>query len=59
MPDIADQADDEIEQTLQRALRARAPELVPRGTCHNCDQPVRRLFCDLDCRDDWERRARR
>lgn len=59
MPDIADLAEEEIEQTLERARRTRAPELKHTGSCHNCDEPLAAgLFCDHDCRDDYERRAR-
>jgi hypothetical protein len=58
MADVADLADHQIEQSLQQALRTRAPVIVPRGTCHNCDEPARGLFCDPECRDDWEKRER-
>jgi hypothetical protein len=59
MPDIADLASDEIEQSLERALRTRAPELRPIGACYNCEEPLAvGLFCDQDCRDDHEHRAR-
>lgn len=59
--DSLDQAS-EIE-TLEReriiaAARNRGPELPRTGFCHNCREPVPELFCDSDCRDDWEKRRR-
>ena len=58
MSDLADLANETAELSLQQALRTRAPEIVPRGTCHNCEEPTRKLFCDADCHDDWEKRTR-
>lgn len=31
--------------------------LKPAGFCHNCGEGLKvdLLFCDADCRDDWER----
>ena len=36
------------------------PGLVACGGCHNCGERVApgRLFCDVDCRDDYEKRVR-
>ena len=33
------------------------PTLKPIGTCYNCQEKVGgcRLFCDPDCRDDYEK----
>lgn len=57
--DDADRADHTAEQTLQAALDVRrADGPVPCGACHFCGETVARgvRFCDIDCRDDWERR---
>lgn len=31
--------------------------LLPVGACHYCDSLLRadKLFCDAECRDEWER----
>lgn len=47
-------------ETLDRALAiaaARMPTLPATGDCHNCAAsiPSGALFCDADCRDDYER----
>lgn len=46
---------------IQSALRAgNANRLLATGTCHNCADPLPAggLFCDADCRDDHQARAR-
>lgn len=64
MADIADLASDREEMDRARALAA-ARRAVPQwpaacGTCHNCGEPIEAAaFCDVDCRDDWQRRTRR
>lgn len=60
MSDEADRADEAIEVMLAAARLRRKPVLPSVGHCHNCDEPVRAgdLFCDADCRDDYERRTR-
>ena len=58
MPDEVDLANDHIEREMAIRLKHRRPfNLVPRGSCHNCDGLVKpaHLFCDADCRDDYER----
>ncbi|ELH5514493.1 hypothetical protein Q9W35_001742 [Salmonella enterica] len=38
------------------AMRYPLPET---GHCHNCDEIISAgLFCDADCRDDYEKRER-
>lgn len=34
--------------------------LLPVGYCHWCDSPVKasQLFCDSECREDWESEQR-
>jgi hypothetical protein len=73
MPNEADMADQTIELELQASLTAvrarRAPDLVPKGMCHNCDSEVEpgKLFCAAvaegpglsECQEDYERRVRR
>jgi len=74
MADEVDVANDSVERALEQALRAvrSTPVLPPKGTCYFCEEelePVeeggkavhKKLFCDRDCADDWEReqKARR
>lgn len=63
MTDVSDRATQQEELARDAALshaRNRAPLLLPVGECHNCeavlDDPL--LFCDSDCRDDWQLRNR-
>ncbi len=44
------------EMQREAALRIRKPQLTACGRCHNCGAAVlsRLLFCDEDCRDDFE-----
>jgi hypothetical protein len=42
--------------------RPKGRALVPKGTCYNCDekfQDANKLFCDLDCSEDWEKLQRK
>lgn len=64
MADICDLAQDHIEReeaarAAQRASQKRN-EPKPNGACHNCGEVVAdgHLFCDTDCRSDWERTQR-
>lgn len=63
MSDAADQADDRIQNWLEGNIRKvlERPSLKPCGCCYNCNEPVagQQLFCDLDCRSDWQERERR
>ena len=62
MADDADRADQEVERTMNEALRKRLPDgPVANGRCHYCDEPVPdgMRWCDVDCRDAWEALARR
>jgi hypothetical protein len=56
--DVIDQAQKQIEQALERALKQRRaePEAVFTGRCLWCDDPVPapRRWCCAKCRDDWE-----
>lgn len=63
MADDIDNANDCAQQFLDQALAAaRHGDLgpFPTGFCHNCNAPgpLATLFCDRDCRDDYERRVR-
>ena len=58
MPDDADQAQ-EIEEMLRaNALAARRRVLERTGGCHNCEEPCEAVFCSVECREDYEARAR-
>jgi len=58
--DICDIAQEDMEREAPRMLAAAKKRAGPQptGTCHNCGEPVfwPNLFCDLDCRGDWEKR---
>ena len=61
MTDDADRASEYEERMRQDALTKRKPEPKPCGFCLNCGSSVgtaRLLFCDEDCRDDYEHRKR-
>lgn len=59
MANEADIAEASIEIHLAAARLRRLPVLPHTGRCHNCDAEVgESLFCDQDCRDDWQRRER-
>lgn len=58
--DVIDQAQDAEAAFLGAALRnARAADdgLRPMFRCYYCNEILgaRLLFCDADCRDDWQR----
>lgn len=62
MADFADEAQAYTERHLEAALhnaKVENPTLRPRGACYNCDEklPGKLLFCDVDCRDDYEKRC--
>ena len=52
--DEADQAQGKIEQEIAWALSQRKPTLAITGRCWFCDEPVERLFCSIECREDFE-----
>jgi len=58
--DIYDKASEIEQRERQLALMVRKPTLPARGTCYNCDEPVRAgaCYCDADCREDHEKRLR-
>ena len=62
--DVSDQATQQEELALAAALAAQRNRsqsvLLPVGSCHNCDVILADslLFCDADCRDDWQLRNR-
>ena len=57
--DYIDQAQLEMEQQLESALKHRAQTLEVRatGSCLNCGEPLpaQQRWCDAVCRDDWEK----
>lgn len=46
--------------TITNIRNAAKHTLLYCGYCYYCDEKVHspHLFCDLDCRDDWERERR-
>jgi len=66
MTDIYEQASEAEERDRALALktqkeRAAREALIPTGRCYFCEEDVGigRLFCDGDCRDDFEREQKR
>jgi hypothetical protein len=64
MSDIVDMAQPAEALHLQRALaaaRTQSPSLLACHRCHNCEAslPAGALFCDADCRDDYQHRTSR
>ena len=69
MADIADDADVinqlHLEKSLaEQAEAAKKNKLRPKGVCHYCNEPihetaVNQIFCDVECRDEFERVYRR
>lgn len=59
MSDIADVSDKRIAQAVADGINQvrRAERMHSDGRCHFCDEsvPDALLFCDSDCRDDFER----
>lgn len=61
MPDPADDADQQVEQFAEFARTRRKPTgPLFTGHCAWCDEPVAEplRFCDIGCRDDWDRNER-
>lgn len=61
MTDAIDQGCQREQEDRERALAVQAakPAMVFNGECYNCNAVIDRgCFCDGDCRDDFERRAR-
>lgn len=60
MSDIIDLANERAEQFLAHSLSNAAVghKMKPCGLCFNCEHPLPpdQLFCDSDCRDDWQLR---
>lgn len=62
MADLADRAQQHVEKEdeLLRLQNLKPVMIRPNGYCHNCGTKVEiGLYCDADCRDDYEYRAER
>jgi hypothetical protein len=60
MADVVDRANDLVEMTLENCIKkVTAKASIPKGIgiCIECGEPVEgeRRWCDVDCRDDWQR----
>ncbi len=53
--DDSDKASEQERFFLQSALATRKPVLHYNGHCYNCGESAAGVFCDADCRSDWER----
>jgi hypothetical protein len=61
MADDADLAQHISEQIIELQTKNRVVTRMEfTGFCYNCEEPVKMaaLFCDKDCRDDYEHRER-
>ncbi|HHL0960445.1 TPA: hypothetical protein ACQVH3_005253 [Serratia marcescens] len=60
MVDEVDLAQELERERMNRLLANRTRESLSFiGMCHNCLEPLAEAhFCDVDCRDDYEKRAR-
>lgn len=54
MATLDDQA--EAAEALHRAaaLKFRKPQLQPIGYCYYCNEPVKGIFCDIECSKSYE-----
>lgn len=67
MADFGDEASVINEAHLAASIAAqkqRAVKLHPKGRCHYCDEKLdpqskNIIFCDIDCRDDYEHMMKR
>lgn len=57
--DDLDRASDHEERLREAAKTMRLPQLPQNGRCHNCGEQIAAglLFCDADCRDDYQKAA--
>lgn len=56
--DRAQQMQEDMTEAAVKTIRDRAKKsLLPSGFCYFCDEVVKHplLFCDIGCRDDYER----
>jgi hypothetical protein len=65
MSDDIDRAQTEIDFFLAQAINNRPAHLKPSGSCLFCEMQLigiegeyPKLFCDVDCRDDFERQQK-
>lgn len=59
MSDAADEAQEFEQMRRDIALRKRKPACAYTGVCYNCEAGIDSgLFCDSDCRKDFEQRSK-
>lgn len=60
MTDIIDRATDAQQKQLDQAISAAkiTQSRLPKGRCNYCGEAVNDTFCDIDCRNDYEREQR-
>jgi len=62
MVDLAQEQSERLEEIRLRNCRLQAQAApLPTGVCFNCGELVMDSlrWCDIECRDDWERQQRR
>lgn len=63
MTDEVDQAFEAEQEFIKHSLKhskVGGRRLAATGRCHNCEEPLPspELFCDVDCRDDYDLREK-
>lgn len=59
--DLEQQTIDLHFQEAMNNVKKMGTRLNPKGECYNCEEPMEnpnQLFCDCDCREDFEKRKR-
>lgn len=58
-----EQAEENVRRAVEMevALIRNRPKIQATGSCYNCLEDVadEKLFCDADCKEDWEYRTKR
>jgi hypothetical protein len=57
MSDCCDDADGVQELALKCAMNVRRAGLKANGTCYNCGEECRGVFCDADCGYDFNQQS--
>lgn len=55
--DAAQNIQDGVVAMTIQAIRNKPRELLPKGSCHWCKEPLEslQLFCDTDCNHDYDK----
>lgn len=62
--DVVDAANKIVQLEIDVLIKNRRNQLEKetltlKGSCYNCEEPLQgKLFCDVDCREDYDKRKR-